>query len=387
LPRHGFTLLEILVAVSIFAVALVAIVQAVNSVQKVWQDTHAKTREFREARAAMEALNSRLSQATLNNYWDYPPSPTGANTPEVPPIPVPNSDLHFVSGSAAVLLEKPDNATGHAVFFQAPIGYAGPASSRSESLEYGLLPDALCAWGFYVEFGDDHATLPSFLRSPPTKAKAPPRKRHRFRLMEFRQPAHELTIFKSSETSGLPDIALPGTTIDKKSYKWFNEPLSASTSDPSKRRSTVVAENILAMILSPRDPRKRGREATSGNRADEDIAPKYLYDTRAGISAAATEDERRTLHRLPAAMQITIIALDEADFANLTESESIQLGGELKSAINGRFRRARDFENDMGSVQGDLNRRKLRYRILTSTVPIPGGRWSLMPTDSGVAGL
>jgi uncharacterized protein (TIGR02599 family) len=171
------------------------------------------------------------------------------------------------------------------------------------------------------------------------------------------------------------------------SFKWFNEPLNASTSDPAKRRATIVAENILAMILSPRDPQERGREAASGDRAEVDIAPEYYYDTREALGGAATGESRRTLHRLPPAMQITVIALDEADFANLAEGEAIQLGGELKNTINGRFRRASDFENDLGAVEGDLNRRKLRYRILTTTVAIPGGRWSLQPTDRGVAGL
>lgn len=373
----GFTILEILVAVSIFAVALIAIVQAMNSVQEVWQDTRARTNEFREARAAMEALTSRISQATLDTRWVMPASRDAATGRDAPLAMLPESDLHFVCGPSGTLLDSFADAAGHAIFFQAPLGYEGPKSSRQEATpEYETLPEMLCAWGYFIEFADDHGQLPQFLKSPPTGAKSTPPRRHRFRLMEFRQPAHELRLFEMTQGTDAKPV-MPDLTDQRKLYEWFNEPLQESKNDQARRRATVVAENILAVILSPRSPQEREAAARGAReKEDFDIAEEYLYDSRRHQWDSGAKEAARSRHRLPPAVDILLIALDEADFAKLTESEAIQLGTQLREAVKGRFRRAEQFEDDLGSLEGDLNRRKMRYRVLRTTVAIPGGRWS-----------
>lgn len=373
----GFTILEILVAVSIFAVALVAIVQAMNTVQDVWQDTRARTNEFREARAAMEALTSRISQATLDTRWVMPAPGNSPVGQQAPLTMLPESDLHFVCGPSDTLLDSFAAATGHAIFFQAPLGYEGPKASRKPCTpEYETLPETLCAWGYFIEFGDDHERLPQFLKNPPTGAKSTPPRRNRFRLMEFRQPAHELRLFEMTPGQDAKPV-LPDLTGQRQLYEWFNEPLQESKSDLARRRSTVVAENILAVILSPRAPTER-EAASRGQREKEDfdIAEEYLYDSRRHQWDTGSGEAARSRHRLPPAVDIMLIALDEADFAKLTESEANQLGTQLREAVKGRFRRAQQFENDLGAIEGDLNRRKMRYRVLRTTVAIPGGRWS-----------
>jgi uncharacterized protein (TIGR02599 family) len=194
--------------------------------------------------------------------------------------------------------------------------------------------------------------------------------------MEFRQPAHELQLFEMTQGADAKPV-MPDLTGQRQIYEWFNEPLQEAKSDLARRRATVVAENILAVILSPRSPQEREAAARGAReKEDFDIAEEYLYDSRRHQWDSGSKEAVRSRHRLPPAVDIMLIALDEMDFAKLTESEAIQAGTQLREAVKGRFRRAEQFENDLGSLEGDLNRRKMRYRVLRATVAIPGGRWS-----------
>ncbi len=72
--RHksgAFTIIELLVSMSIVMILLVVLFQMVGQTSSIWKYTNAKAEQFRGARTAFEAITRQLSQATLNTYWDY----------------------------------------------------------------------------------------------------------------------------------------------------------------------------------------------------------------------------------------------------------------------------------------------------------------------------
>lgn len=68
--RAGFSILEVLAASAVLALLLVAMISMTDQVQKTYRSTVGKAEQFREARVAFESITRRLSQATLNTYWD-----------------------------------------------------------------------------------------------------------------------------------------------------------------------------------------------------------------------------------------------------------------------------------------------------------------------------
>ena len=207
----AFTLLEMVLAMTVVVLALMVVVQAMARVQDTWKMTHSKVRQAQDARAGMETMSRTIVSATLNGRWEI----ADADDPKYLRR---QSDLHFVCGPASVLLKKSDVMTGHSIFFQAPYGYSGPVDSESsttttsttQKTEYETLPDVLNAWGYFVEFGPDPVKLPPFITGDRRAAGLAP-KRYRFRLMEFRQPAHELALFQM-DTSDPPKSKLSSSS-------------------------------------------------------------------------------------------------------------------------------------------------------------------------------
>lgn len=350
---------------AVLTLVLLAIVYSMSAIQDTWLRTHSRVREFREARVALDTLGRRISQSVLDTRWV-------PNSVDEPQFWLRDSDLHFVCGPATTLLSVADRASGHAIFFQAPMNYTGLPGEESEYPRHETLPGILNAWGYFIEFGEDPRRLPDYLLGG-TGGRPAPAQRYRFRLMEFRQPAHQLTLFKMQPASGnqesLPLIRT--LTSQQPLYEWFNEPLK-NYSDPVQRHVAVVAENILAVVISPRDPAvAQNREVNAPT--EDHLAPEYLYDSRRFQWEPTTELADLTRHRLPPALQLTVIALDETAWSRLSESEARTLGEQLRQDVNTRFRNARYLDQDLGSLEGELNRRKIGYRIINSLFALPGG--------------
>ena len=113
--RHGFTLLELMISMAVLAIIMVLVFQMLSATQRARSDSRARLSTFKEARVAFESITRRLSQATLNTYWDY--EFTGTGRSRRPIDYQKQSDLHFVFGETADLIGKGDIHTGHAVFF------------------------------------------------------------------------------------------------------------------------------------------------------------------------------------------------------------------------------------------------------------------------------
>ncbi len=111
---RGFTLIELLVSVAILALLLLIIASIIDATRRTWGYASGRIEEFRGAREAFEAITSKLSQATLNPYWDY-------NDPNDPTSYARQSELRFLSGPASSILSN-SAAKTHGVFFHRSLG-------------------------------------------------------------------------------------------------------------------------------------------------------------------------------------------------------------------------------------------------------------------------
>jgi uncharacterized protein (TIGR02599 family) len=357
MKRAGFTLVEVMISTLIVVLLSAMFVSMLGQTEGIWQRTARKVEQFREARAAFETMTTRLSQATLNTYWDYddPATPTKYRR---------RSELRFVSGPADRLLGDPREGRSrftHAVFFQAPLGV-------TENDRYRGYENLLCTWGYYLELGDDRALRPSVVTDRMVPLRVRPR------LYELWQPSETNRIYKfTSGTSGRSYHGL----------EWFRQ-LLAVDSPPVH----VLAENILALVITPRlsptdETEIKGEPASVSDADFSPLAPDYLYDS-SPVSAGNPPTQRnldpRTnpVHQLPPILQVTMVACDETSISQLgyTTADADPLG------LATKFRNSREFTTDAllaggaESIESKLIERKVGYRIFTTNVIIRGAKWS-----------
>jgi len=321
----GFTLIELLAATAIFAIIMVVIFGLTQQAGNAWRSSSSKIEAFQDARAAFDLITEKLSQATLNTYYDYADASgntrtdvlasTGSTQSFVPSSYRRFSDLHFISGKSLI----PSQVT-HAIFFQTPAGY-------SASSVYQQMDTLLNACGFYVTFDKD-SSRPGFFSSIPSS----PAERYRYRLFEFIQPSEELSVFASGTGNA-----------------WFATP--AASAYPPRAQ---IAENIIAMIVLP-----KSSDADGGS-----LAPGYEYDSRDKGSAS-------TLNQLPPLVEVILVAIDEASAKRFaTGATPPDLG------VSGLFTDPARLEADLGVLEAGLVAKHVNYRIFRTTVPLRGSKWS-----------
>jgi uncharacterized protein (TIGR02599 family) len=332
---RAFSLIELIVSMTVLAVLMLIISSVVGTVQRSWRSTNAKVSQFREARRAFDVLKRNLTQATLNTYLRYrysgtgdPYSPFGAggvmNETATPTGYEPFSELQFICGPTADLITGGGIYAGHATFFQAILGF---------SSEFPNLPTSLNARGYFVEFGDDTDFRPDFLTGRV-------RPKFRYRLMEYAPTTEENLIYDSTSRNVQGD--------------WFAR--AAAQSRP-------VAENVIALFISP----KRPQEDRPGD--TRDIAPLYQYDsTRPSGALGATVGS----HELPPQIELIMVVIDEASASRLAEIN----GDGVPFNLNG-FTMATDatLRNDLANLRDQLLAAKVDYRIFSSTVSLNNSKW------------
>ena len=374
----GFSLLELLVAVSILGMMLVMMVSVLGQVQESWRVTRGKVSQFEEARRGLEAVSRRLSQATLNTYWAYDDN-------ELPTSYVRQSELHYVSGGVEEMFGSGvapggGRRTGHAVFFQAPFGFAG---GHDEFVGYGGL---LNVWGYYLEHRSDAHERPGFLGSEVGVA-AP---RWRWRLMEYRPPAQQNRVY---------DEALKQKVgVGKNSYfKWFADARPGGVNHMANYRGSggsggartvrVLADNVVALVLLPRRVDDGGGDPESEKL---ELAPDYEYDTRRwqwqGGGEAGGGDRRSglTQHVLPPLVDVTLVAIDERSAVRLGQFDGAggPAGAALELVPAGLFRVARDYDRDLEQLESRLRGDDgvlpvaVDYRVFQTTVKMRASGWS-----------
>lgn len=360
-PFRGFTLLELLLAVAILALLITLLADTIVRTQDTVGRASAQVTEFQQARSALDAMSFALSQATLDAFWTYrrnaSSNPTGYER---------SSDHHFILGPAATLIGNTAE-TGQAVFFQTPMGYAGsfspPSPAGTSSLpELEHLHTLLNCWGFYIAYGSDLTERPAFLQSNGATTLNP--ERHRFRLMQYAQPAEKSILYSSS-------FALNQIKNQSQALEWFRADLTAN--------SRPVADNILALILVPYATNVTVSNAASGYSTTK-IEPdsRYSYDSRdfqwngSSVSAAS----RR--HQLPPRIQITLIAAEERSYQRFIVSQKDNpdsAAAVIRKVLKDRFVSYSQYETDLSEVSQGLNALHLHHKLLTTTVALRSGKW------------
>ncbi len=325
--KPGFTLLEVLVAMTIFSIMLLLLAQVMGGATSLWQQSRARQQKFREATQAMETLRLNIAQATLNTYYEYlaangNPRQAGNNS-FVPSTYGPISELRFIAGQG--LVTDPPNAVSSAIFFQAPTGAVETAVNRP-------LSSLLATYGYYVAVNSDATSRPVAIQ-PINNSPA----RVRFRLMQMIEPAERLTVYTT-------------TRLDRNTTErtWFTTPL------PVAAYRSVLAENVVAMVLRVRDP----AAATLS----------YAYE-----SAQVASPSRR--HLLPPTIDITLVAIDEASAARFAQANSAA-GMITKLGLNTLFTNITKYDDDLKTLTTNLVDNKLDYRVFATSVNIEGAKWS-----------
>ncbi len=331
--QPAFTLLELMVSMTVLALIMLLVFQMLDTTQKTFQSSRARASTFKEARVAFEGLTRRIGQAMLNTYFDYQyPNnnstlkPTGYER---------KSDLHYVNGRAQTLLNG-GNFSTHCVFFQAPLGF----SLRPENQALGSL---LNSWGYYIKRGNDNDQIPSFLSSYDYADTS----RERYRLMEFRPPTENMEVYGANLRSRY--------TTD-----WFTKQIHLNSAGgiPFSR---PIAENIIALIIEPKRSEKPGALV---------LAPNYEYDSRRFQKINNPRDE--TKHQLPPLVEVTMVAIDEA-----SAMRNEQVHGSLEELVTPNlFTNVATYRQDLGQLEKTLIDKKIIYRVFNETVAIRASKFS-----------
>jgi len=322
---RGFTLVELLVALTITIILLTALLQIMGFAATNWQKASDNAKAFEAGRVAFDALTRTLSQATLATEYDYYNSNRVArlaitNTASVanftPEIYGRYSSLHFISGKALL-------ATNHttALFFQAPMNF-GTNDAAAALPASGTLN----ALGFYIRYSDDVDGR------PPNVSPTQPAPRSRFRLMQYLQPSDDLDVYR-----------------DGSGNAWFLPGLSTN--------SHLLAENIVALVVLPKLPDEQGA-------APDALAPGYEYNSRTNWTAGTQPVQ---MHQLPPVVRVVMVAIDE---------RSAQRDPTLGASFQNLFQNPAQFTNNLATVETTLRNARANYRIFQTDVPVRSAKWS-----------
>ena len=310
--KHGFTILEMLVAMTVLVLLLALMLNVLNQTTSTIRRSTAQAVAFTSARSAFDLVTRHLAQASLNPYWDY-------DSATNPTRYLRQSDLHFV-----VRQNTQDSRYGQEVFFQAPGGFSRSSSYQSAS---GLLS----ACGYRVVFGSDDSFRATATSTP----------RWRYRLMQSLQPAEKLQVFDNTTVSN---------------PQWIQS--AVATELP-------VAENIIAMIVWP-------RLSTGEDPAGTKLSDNYQYNSREN---AAAKPQPSTANQLPPTVQVTLIAISEAAAARL-DTGSASAPPEIQSALDGKFIQVSQYQSDLDDVTTALSNKGIAYQIFNISVVMKESKWS-----------
>ena len=325
-PRDGFTLIEVLITVSILLIILVVVMQFMTFVDQAWKSAAADP--YEEAQDAFETVAENLASATLAPYQDYADSSGSfrTNAAFVPDHLARRSDLDFVCGPGAVpgglLASSGRTTSGSAVFFLAPEGY-------TQTYAHTGMTHLLNAMGYFVEFGDD-GTAPGFI--------LPQTHYWRWRLKQIFQPSESLQIFASATSSA-----------------WIQQLVPAGTALP------VLAENVVTLVVLPE------RAANDNGSA---LAPAFGYDSR-------NTGNLLTLHQLPPRLRLVLVAMDQSSAQRLAGQNGSNPPQLVSSTL---FQQATQLDADISTLDTSLTAQKIGHRIFQREIQLTASAWSDTPS-------
>ena len=331
--KAAFTLVEVLVSMTILLMMLLIMTQVIGTTQKTWHAASSRLTQFREARTAFDTITRGLTQATLNPFRDftYEGSTILGSPPKTAPTAAPtgyatSADLGFRIGAASKIFAgfgAPNMMPGHAVVFQAPLGNTITEINRP-------LNSLLCVSGYFVLFGTDLNYLPMGLvgRLQP---------RSRYRLYQYQPTTESNPVYN--------DVAT------QKRDAWVA--IDSATATPDIR---PVAENIVALILAPSFPGAAGGALVPLGRSP----PGMVYDFNSYVDVAHK-------NQLPSSVQVAMVAMDEESAARVEQ----KYGTSAPTLFGATFVNADNLDADLREVRAALEKLRLNFRIFSSTVFIP----------------
>lgn len=334
----GFSLIELMVAMSILSVLMLMLTVLLDQIQRNWRFAESRISQFREARVAFDVMTKNIGQASLNTYWDLRDSDGDGIYDGY----YRTSELHFITMDAERLGGSPTQSPlGKAIFFQAPLGFSG---------EYRNLNNLFNGRGYFVAFGSDKRFKPSFVEAPD---------RYRFRLMEFRPPAESNQVFED----GAQERAL-GEPQDF--TEWFKQGLTVGEGN-FESHLNPLAENILTLVVSPRE----SLESTTASRRETTsrIAPDYVFD-----SNDSDEGREAFAQQIPPLVRVTMIAIDET--AAIRFESGSTPPGELFQVVDGKFRRTEQYSEDVQAISDALDQLGVSHKVFSALVMLRSSKWS-----------
>jgi uncharacterized protein (TIGR02599 family) len=316
----GFTLVEILVGCSVLLLLLVMLLSVTDQTMRTVKTASAQVDAFQAARTAFDLMSQKVSQATMNTYWDYydasnqPRTPSNATT-FVPARYGRASDLHF--------LIQASGTYGHAIFFQAPEAIsADPTRDQTQGL--------LNAIGYFVQFGNDDAYRPPYIQQ----------QRYRYRLMQAIQPTENLQVFTNatgSWTAGVREAAWP------------------------------LVDNVIALVIWPRLNPLEDPNGTV-------VSSNYLYDSRTALPASSSQPFPIQFAQAPPTVQLTMLVIDEASAVRIEAGTAEP--PVIRDALTGRFTSVSSYQSDLDAIQAALSAAHVSFRVLNTTVSLRESKWS-----------
>ncbi len=312
---RGFTLVELMVAMSVFIMLMGILLALISQSAAVLQRTQNSIGSYQSARFAFNLMVRTIGQSRMNVYNDY-------DNATQPTAYIRKSDLQFVIDAP----QGTDFKQGNSIFFQAPLGRAADTSN------YGGLPGLMNSVGYYVTYGKN-PSLSVFLQ---------PFDRNRFHLMQFLAPAENM---KAYFTNTNPKA-------------WFQDQLTSS--------SSVIADNVILLLCWPKVSKQ---ESATGDK----LTTNYLYDSKTG---ATQVPQPITANQQPPLVQIALVAIDEKVANRLADSDTPP--SQITSVLQGLFTKSTedDYKNDMAQLESRLQSAHIDYRVFSDVVPLRESKWS-----------
>ncbi len=351
--NRAFTLLEMLVALTILAIIVLLSAQMISATSKLWINSNSLMTEERAARVAFNSLTSRLSEATVDQYYGFTWQPTGnAYTPNAY---IRHSELRFISGLSSTINTSVSSSPTDAVFFVAPLG------SVSDTTDYGHLPSLLNICGYYIQWSNVDIDRPSIL---PT-ANLP----YHFQLMQFIQPSEQMSLYAATANN------YPTYTPVTTNPAWQ---LTALANSPSGIRP--IANNVIALLLLP----AKSTTDTSGT-----LAPNFLYNSETLWTAATAATT--AANRVPPVMRVVMYTIDDISAKRLASTYTTStLPNLYVDSSNGNAPIFTDptklYPNptanppdagDLSRFEGTLTSLKLNFRRYEAAVELPRQPWNI----------
>jgi uncharacterized protein (TIGR02599 family) len=335
--RAGFTLVEVLVSITILTGIMLIVTEVISAAQRSWKLASARVGQFRESRLAFDTVTKNLRQAAIYAYHDFNwDSGIAANPLAMPGNPAIQADLSFFIGASETLFPAGGrngaawSAASNGVVFQLPAGY-------TQLPQYKPLKGLLNARGYTVQLSNDQDFVPQGLRSQ----LAP---KVRFRLVEFRPTTETNTLYTA------PGIADWDPTT----------PLGAAAGGGGA--FVPLADNIIGFAVTPgwMAPGVTGVAAFGG----ETEMMFEEYRSSGGVGAF--------VHEVPRVVRVTMVAIDEPSASRLALDNAgrspdliLQSGANLRDPSPASFRR------QLERVSTYLASRSVNFRIFSELVEMP----------------